>query len=95
MTDAPLTHGYRVVVEPSRSIFGGRGQWKFSIRRIENGEPIDPRDTYTNKADLIEQLERLLAKPKDYGDGLTLLSVPVELVVVNRRGEVVERRRLR
>lgn len=80
----PLTRGYRVVVEPARRIFGGRGQYKFNIRRIENGEPIDPRDTYANLADLIDQMGKLLAS-----------EIPVELVVLNRAQEVLIRRRLR
>lgn len=83
----PLKHGYRITVEPARRMFGGRGQYKFSVRRIENNEPIDPRDTYANRAVLIGQMQSLV--------GSRDISIPVELVVLNRRGEVLERMRLR
>lgn len=72
-------------IKPSRSIFGGRGQWKFEIQAA-NGKRIDPRDTYANRGDIIDALRLLVTFP---GGG------PVELEIQDRYGQVEERRLLR
>jgi hypothetical protein len=72
----------RAIIKPSRSMFGGRRQWKFEIRAT-NGERIDPRETYANREDLIETLETL------FGGQI------VELVIMDRHGNVEDRRQLR
>jgi hypothetical protein len=49
----------RVVVEPSRRWFGGRGQYKFRIL-AGNGEPLDARDTYSNVGDIRAVMQQLV-----------------------------------
>lgn len=73
----------RIIVKPSRSIFGGRRQWRFEVRAA-NGRRMSDRDTYANRSEASEWWEEFLT-----GDG------PVELVVQDRYGNVEQRRRLR
>lgn len=40
-----------IIVRPAKRRFSRRKQWKFSVV-AGNHEPIDPRDTYTNVADI-------------------------------------------
>ena len=72
----------RVTIKPARRLFGGRNQWKFEIT-ADNGERIDPRDTYANRGDIVDIVNRLV----DEED--------VELVVMGRDGKVESSVRLR
>lgn len=73
----------RVVIRPVTRIWARRQQWAFQILGA-NGEPIDPVDTYNNRGDLVRIIEKAFS-----------FSEPVELVVMDRFGNVEERRRLR
>lgn len=73
----------RIIIKPSRSIFGGKRQWKFEIRAA-NGARLSDRDTYANRSEASAPWENLFT-----GDD------PVELVVMDRYGNVEERRQLR
>lgn len=72
----------RILIQPARQWFGRR-QWKFEIRAA-NGERIDPRDTYNNRAEASKFWEDLITG-----------SDPVQLVIYNRGGEVEKRIDLR
>jgi len=80
MTDQPIN---RILIKPSKSVFGKRKQWKFELR-AENGERIDPRDTYANRDEAVSGI-------LEFVSGTT----PVELVVYDRYGNVETRTRLR
>jgi hypothetical protein len=71
-----------VNIKPAKSMLKRR-QWGFEIRG-GNGERIDPRDTYNNRGDAVDIMEKLIG-----GDE------PVQLVIMDRYGEVEERRELR
>lgn len=71
----------RVFVKPAKSLLR-RPQWKFEIRAA-NGERLDPRDTYNNRADAIATLNRLFTYEA------------VELVIVDRNGRTEDRRLIR
>lgn len=71
----------RVFVKPAKSLLR-RPQWKFEIRAA-NGERLDPRDTYNNRADAIATLNRLFSYEV------------VELVIVDRNGRTEDRRLIR
>ena len=73
----------RIIVKPARRLFSRRQQWVFELRGA-NGEPIDPRDTVFNRAELIKTLEGFFRED----DAL-------ELVVQDRHGIVVRRKMLR
>lgn len=49
-----------IYVRPAKRRFSRRKQWKFSVV-AGNHEPIDPRDTYTNVADIQSIWQRIVA----------------------------------
>lgn len=72
----------RIIVKPAKRLLK-RNQWQFEIR-ASNGKLLDPRDTFNNRSEASEPWEQLIT-----GDD------PVELVVMDRYGNVEERRQLR
>lgn len=75
MNDQP----FRILIRPAKRLFSRRQQWTFEIRGA-NGEPIDPRDTYANRVDIVYVWRKLLAGP-------------VEFVMYDRYGNVESRER--
>lgn len=73
----------RILIRPTRRMFTRRLQWTWEIRG-GNGEPIDPRETYNNRADAVQWWTEFVA-----GRG------PVELVVYDEYGNVEKRIELR
>lgn len=71
-----------IIRKPSRSLFGGRRQWKFEVR--SGGRVIDPRDTYANRDEAGATLVDLVT-----GDG------PVVLITQDRFGNEESREVLR
>jgi hypothetical protein len=70
-------------IVPAKSRFGlpKRKQWKFQIIG-GNGEPLDPRDTYANPADIFNLLQKLRWDRMDvhvhYEQGVETTTLPLD-----------------
>lgn len=72
---------FKIDILPAKRRFSKRKQWKFVIT-AGNGEPIDPRDTYANPADIVSIIQKLRWDRVDvrvhYEHGVETTTIPLD-----------------